>query len=136
MKRKILIMGAAGRDFHNFNVLYRDDPAYQVVAFTATQIPNIDDRRYPPELAGHLYPQGVPIEPEEELVKLIREHQIDDVVFAYSDVLHEYVMHRASTAITAGANFLRLRRRYPQQRHHDADQQHGLRQRRQLRRRL
>ena len=106
MKRKVLIMGAAGRDFHNFNVLYRDDPAYQVVAFTATQIPNIDGRRYPPELAGHLYPEGVPIESEADLAELIRKHQVDDVDFAYSDVSHEYVMHRASLVIAAGANFV------------------------------
>jgi predicted GTPase len=106
MKRKVLIMGAAGRDFHNFNVLYRDNPAYEVVAFTATQIPNIEGRRYPPELAGHLYPDGIPIEPESELVELIRKHQVDEVDFAYSDVSHEYVMHRASMAIAAGANFI------------------------------
>ena len=99
-------MGAAGRDFHNFNVLYRDKPAYQVVAFTATQIPNIEGRHYPPELAGHLYPEGIPIEPESELVELIREHRVDDVDFAYSDVSHDYVMHRASMAIAAGANFI------------------------------
>jgi predicted GTPase len=106
MKSKVLIMGAAGRDFHNFNVLYRDNPAYQVVAFTATQIPNIEGRRYPPELAGHLYPEGIPIEPESELVELVRKHQVDEVDFAYSDVSHEYVMHRASMAIAAGANFI------------------------------
>jgi len=106
MKRKVLIMGAAGRDFHNFNVLYRDKPQYQVIAFTATQIPNIEGRRYPPELAGDLYPKGIPIEPEAELVELIRKHEVDEVDFAYSDVSHEYVMHRASMTIAAGANFI------------------------------
>ena len=106
MKRKVLIMGAAGRDFHNFNVLYRDRPEYEVVAFTATQIPNIEGRRYPPELAGHLYPDGIPIAPESELVELIGKHQVDEVDFAYSDVSHEYVMHRASMVIAAGANFV------------------------------
>ncbi len=101
----VLIMGAAGRDFHNFNVVFRDNPAYRVVAFTATQIPNIEGRRYPPELAGSLYPEGIPIYPEDELPRLVREQNVDVVVFAYSDVSHEYVMHRASTALAAGADF-------------------------------
>ena len=101
-------MGAAGRDFHNFNVVFRDDPRYEVVAFTATQIPNIEGRKYPPELAGPLYPEGIPIFPEAELEQLIREHAVDTVVFAYSDVSHEYVMHRASRALAAGADFLLL----------------------------
>lgn len=105
MPRKVIIMGAAGRDFHNFNVFFRDNPNYQVVAFTATQIPNIEGRRYPPELAGHLYPEGIPIYPEEELPDLIRRYGVDEVVFAYSDVSHEYVMHRASIALAAGADF-------------------------------
>ncbi len=103
--RRVIIMGAAGRDFHNFNVVFRDNPAYQVVAFTATQIPNIEGRRYPPELAGSLYPEGIPIYPEEELPRLIREHDVDVVVFAYSDISHEYVMHRAAIAQAAGADF-------------------------------
>lgn len=107
-KRRVLIMGAAGRDFHNFNTVYRDDPGTEVVAFTATQIPFIDDRTYPAELAGPRYPDGIPIHEESELVRLIREHDVDDVVFSYSDVSHEYVMHQASTAIAAGANFVLL----------------------------
>jgi predicted GTPase len=101
-------MGAAGRDFHNFNVFFRDDPAYEVVAFTATQIPNIDERQYPPELAGELYPDGIPIEPEDDLEALIREHQIDLAVFSYSDVTHEAVMHLGSRAMAAGASYLLL----------------------------
>lgn len=102
---KVIIMGAAGRDFHNFNVYFRDNPAYEVVAFTATQIPNIEGRLYPPALSGALYPKGIPIYPESDLTKLIKEHQIDQVIFAYSDVAHEAVMHRASTAMAAGADF-------------------------------
>ena len=105
MPRRVLIMGAAGRDFHNFNVVYRDDPEHEVVAFTATQIPYIDDRTYPAELAGSRYPNGIPIREEEELTRLIRDLEVDDVVFAYSDVSHEYVMHRASEVLAAGANF-------------------------------
>lgn len=106
--RKVLIMGAAGRDFHNFNVVYRDDPDTEVVAFTATQIPGIEDRRYPAELAGSGYPEGIPIRPEEELSRLIRDLQVDEVVFAYSDVSHQYVMHRASEVLAAGASFTLL----------------------------
>ncbi len=106
--RKVLIMGAAGRDFHNFNVVYRDDPDTEVVAFTATQIPGIEDRRYPAELAGSSYPEGIPIRPEEELARLIRDLQVDEVVFAYSDVSHQYVMHRASEVLAAGASFTLL----------------------------
>jgi predicted GTPase len=98
-------MGAAGRDFHNFNVFYRDNKDYEVVAFTATQIPNIDERKYPAELAGTLYPKGIPIHPESELVKLIKDLKVDQVVFAYSDVPHEYVMHKASIVLAAGADF-------------------------------
>jgi len=105
MPKRVIIMGAAGRDFHNFNVYFRDHPDYQIVAFTATQIPNIEGRRYPPELAGRLYPDGIPIYPEEELTDLIRRYQVDQVVFAYSDVSHEYVMHKASQALVAGADF-------------------------------
>ncbi|MCC6188941.1 MAG: GTPase [Anaerolineales bacterium] len=104
-KTRTLIMGAAGRDFHNFNLVYRDNAAYEVVAFTATQIPNIEGRLYPPELAGRLYPQGVPIYAESELERLIRDLRVDEVVFAYSDVPHVYVMHQASRVLAAGANF-------------------------------
>ncbi|HEX9019238.1 MAG TPA: cyclic 2,3-diphosphoglycerate synthase [Anaerolineaceae bacterium] len=102
---RTIIMGAAGRDFHNFNVFFRDNQAYQVVAFTATQIPNIEGRKYPAELAGALYPQGIAIYPESELERLIKEFKADEVVFAYSDVPHEYVMHRASAVMAAGADF-------------------------------
>ncbi|NPA92878.1 MAG: GTPase, partial [Chloroflexi bacterium] len=102
---RTIIMGAAGRDFHNFNVFFRDNPDYEVVAFTATQIPNIEGRIYPPELAGKQYPKGIPIYPESELTHLIKELQADQVVFAYSDVPHEYVMHKASEVIAAGADF-------------------------------
>ena len=104
-KRRVLIMGAAGRDFHNFNTVYRDDPGTEVVAFTATQIPFINDRRYPAELAGPQYPDGIQIHDESELVRLIHDERVDDVVFAYSDVSHEYVMHTASRVMAAGANF-------------------------------
>jgi predicted GTPase len=102
---RIIIMGAAGRDFHNFNTVFRHDAASRVVAFTATQIPNIDGRRYPSELAGPLYPEGVPIHPEAELPRLVRELQADQVVFAYSDVSHETVMHKASLVLACGADF-------------------------------
>jgi len=101
----VIIMGAAGRDFHNFNVRFRGNPDYQVVAFTAAQIPNITGRVYPPELAGPGYPDGIPIYPEDELARLIKEFEVDRVVFAYSDVSHEYVMHRASMVIACGADF-------------------------------
>jgi predicted GTPase len=104
-RTRVLIAGAAGRDFHNFNLVYRDRPEYEVVAFTATQIPNIDDRRYPAELAGSLYPEGIPILPESALEELVREHEIDSVVFAYSDVTHEHVMHIGSRALAAGASY-------------------------------
>lgn len=103
---RIIIMGAAGRDFHNFNVFFRDNENYEVIAFTATQIPNIEGRLYPPELAGKLYPKGIPIYPESDLTKLIREYKVDQVVFAYSDVFHQDVMHKASTAMSAGADFI------------------------------
>jgi predicted GTPase len=103
--QRVLIAGAAGRDFHDFNTYFRNNEDYQVVAFTATQIPNIDDRRYPASLAGHLYPQGIAIHPESDLENLIREHGIDEVVFSYSDVSHEYVMHLASRVLAAGAGF-------------------------------
>jgi predicted GTPase len=102
---KIIIMGAGGRDFHDFNVAYRNDPDTEVVAFTATQIPGIDSRVYPPVLAGERYPQGIPIRPEDELTELIREHDVDEVVLAYSDLKHETVMHKASIVLAAGADF-------------------------------
>jgi predicted GTPase len=108
MPRRLLIMGAAGRDFHNFNVVYRGDPNTEVVAFTATQIPFIDERTYPASLAGEGYPNGIPIHVEDELTKLITDLQVDDVVFSYSDVAHEYVMHKASEVLAAGANFVLL----------------------------
>ncbi len=104
-RTRVIIMGAAGRDFHDFNVVYRDDPSTEVVSFTATQIPGIDDRRYPPELAGELYPEGIPIAPEEDLEELILEYDADLVIFSYSDVPHETVMHAASRAMSAGADF-------------------------------
>ena len=101
-------MGAAGRDFHNFNVCFRDNPEYEVIAFTATQIPNIAGRQYPSLLAGKLYPAGIPIESEQKLASLIKFHKIDEVVFSYSDVSHEYVMHKASLVNAAGARFTLL----------------------------
>ncbi len=104
-RTRVLIAGAAGRDFHNFNLVYRGRPEYDVVAFTATQIPNIDGRVYPAALAGSLYPDGIPILPESALEQLIREHEIDEVVFAYSDVTHEHVMHIGSRALAAGASY-------------------------------
>jgi len=108
MSRRVLIMGAAGRDFHNFNTVFREDAGTNVVAFTATQIPFINDRRYPPSLAGPHYPDGIQIYDESELVRLIDELDVDDVVFSYSDVKHEYVMHKASIVAAAGANFVLL----------------------------
>lgn len=107
-RKRVIIMGAAGRDFHNFNVFYRDKEEYEVVAFTATQIPNIDGRIYPPELAGKLYPDGIPIFHENELTELIKKYKVDEVVFAYSDVTFEHVMTKASEANAAGANFILL----------------------------
>ncbi len=108
MTQNVLIMGAAGRDFHNFNTYFRDKKEYNVVGFTATQIPNIEGRTYPKELAGKLYPKGIPIYPESDLTKLIKEKKVDVVVFSYSDVPHEYVMHKGSEVLAAGANFLML----------------------------
>ncbi len=102
---RAIIMGAAGRDFHNFNTYFRDNDRYEIVAFTAAQIPNIDGRRYPRELAGGLYPEGIPITPESELAQLIEDNDVGQVVFAYSDVPHEYVMHQASLVIACGADF-------------------------------
>lgn len=104
-RTRVLILGAAGRDFHNFNVVYRDNEAFEVVGFTATQIPDIAGRKYPAALAGRLYPAGIPIYDEADMARLIRELKVDEVVFAYSDVPHEYVMHKASAAMAAGANF-------------------------------
>lgn len=104
--KKVVIVGAAGRDFHNFNVCYRDNPEYDVVAFTAAQIPDIAGRRYPAELAGSLYPEGIPIYEESQLTELIKTHDIDQAVFAYSDLHHTQVMHLASQAIAAGADFV------------------------------
>lgn len=102
---RVLIMGAAGRDFHNFNTVFRDNPAYNVVAFTATQIPDIEGRMYPACLAGKLYPNGIPIYAEEELEELIKKHNVDQVVFAYSDTYYNNLMHKASRALAAGADF-------------------------------
>ncbi|MDH3457853.1 MAG: cyclic 2,3-diphosphoglycerate synthase [Gemmatimonadota bacterium] len=108
MTQRVVILGAAGRDFHNFNVYFRGNPEYEVVAFTAAQIPDIDDRRYPPELSGDQYPDGIAIEAERDLPRIIREGKIDLAVFSYSDVSHEHVMHVASIAMAAGASFLLL----------------------------
>ena len=108
MKRRVIIMGAAGRDFHNFNVYFRDQEDYEVVAFTATQIPDIEGRTYPPELAGSLYPNGIPIHPEGELAELIDRLDVDIVVFGYSDVSNQYVMERSATVNAAGADFMLL----------------------------
>src|ERR687892_1517777 len=104
-RTRVLIAGAAGRDFHNFNLVYRGREEYEVVAFTATQIPNIDGRVYPAALAGELYPDGIRIVPEEELAELVRSENVDEVVFAYSDVTHEHVMHVGSIAMAAGGAF-------------------------------
>lgn len=106
--KRVIIMGAAGRDFHNFNTYYRQNPHYHVVAFTATQIPNIEGRTYPPELAGRPYPKGIPIYPESELASLIRENEVEEVAFSYSDIAHEEVMHKASLVLAAGADFVLL----------------------------
>jgi predicted GTPase len=105
MIEKVIIMGAAGRDFHNFNIYFRDNSRYKVIAFTATQIPNIEGRLYPPELSGNFYPDGIPIYPEEQLAELIRQHKIDLVAFSYSDVPHTEVMHKASLVMAEGSDF-------------------------------
>src|SRR5512147_607612 len=105
MPIKTLIMGAAGRDFHNFNTFFRGNKDYEVVAFTATQIPDIEGRVYPKELAGDLYPKGIPIRGEEELLDLIKKYSVEQVVFSYSDVPHEYVMHKGAMVNAAGADF-------------------------------
>ena len=104
-RTNVLIMGAAGRDFHNFNVFFRDNETYNVVAFTATQIPNIDGRIYPAELAGKLYPNGIKIYEESELVSLIKNLKVDEVIFSYSDVTYDYVMTKASIVNAAGVSF-------------------------------
>lgn len=106
MIEKVIIMGAAGRDFHNFNVYFKDNPHYRVIGFTAAQIPNIEGRLYPPELAGKLYPKGVPIYSEDELTDLIRKHKVDLVAFSYSDIPHTEVMHKASLVMAGGADFV------------------------------
>ncbi len=108
MQRRVVIMGAGGRDFHNFNTYYRGDRRHKVVAFTATQIPNIEGRAYPAELAGEGYPNGIPIEPESQLGEIIKRHGVHEVVFSYSDVSHEHVMHKASAVLAAGASFTLL----------------------------
>jgi predicted GTPase len=107
-QKRVVIMGAAGRDFPNFNVVFRDDPSIEVVAFTAAQIPGIAERRYPTELAGARYPDGIPIYSETQLAELVSRERIDQVVFAYSDVTHLHVMHQASIALAAGADFTLL----------------------------
>ncbi len=114
MPIKTLIMGAAGRDFHNFNAFFRGNKDYEVVAFTATQIPDIDDRRYPRQLAGDLYPKGIPIYAEDELPKLIKKYDVEQVIFAYSDVPYEYVMHKAALVNALGADFRLMGTRYTQ----------------------
>ncbi len=106
MVEKVIIMGAAGRDFHNFNVYFKDNPRYRVIAFTATQIPDIEGRRYPAELAGRMYPEGIPIFPEEDLRQLIETHKVDLVAFSYSDIAYVDLMHKASVAMAAGADFI------------------------------
>lgn len=111
VKKRILIMGAAGRDFHNFNTVYRNNESYEVVAFTAAQIPNILNRKYPASLAGELYPSGIPIYDEKDLANLIVELKIDDVVFSYSDIAYEELMHKSALVNTAGANFVLLGRK-------------------------
>src|SRR4051812_33305596 len=105
MAKNVLILGAAGRDFHNFNVVFRHDPDYTVVAFTATQIPDIAGRKYPPQLSGPLYPEGIPIVEENEMERVIRERDVDVVVFSYSDISYATLMHLASRAAAAGADF-------------------------------
>src|SRR5690625_341765 len=110
-KKNVIIIGAAGRDFHNFNTYYRGNDNYNVVAFTATQIPNIDGRKYPAELAGELYPDGIPIYPQEELGDLIEKLDVDECVFAYSDVHYEDVMRVSAFVNAAGADFTLLDRK-------------------------
>ncbi len=111
-RTRVLIMGAAGRDFHNFNVYFRDNSQYEVAAFTAAQIPDIEGRVYPPELAGEFYPEGIPIYSEDELDALIRDQKIDQVIFAYSDIPHREVMHKASIVNASGADFIIIGAQY------------------------
>ena len=106
MVESVIIMGAAGRDFHNFNIYFKDNPRYKVIGFTAAQIPDIDGRQYPAELAGRLYPQGIKIYQEDELSQLIRDNKVDLVAFSYSDVPHTKVMHKAAIAMAEGADFI------------------------------
>lgn len=113
-RTRVLILGAAGRDFHDFNMAFRQDPSVEVVAFTAAQIPGIDGRRYPPELAGPHYPEGIPIEDEARLEELLAAQEVHEVAFSYSDVSHEHVMHMASRVLAAGAGFRLLGRRQTQ----------------------
>ena len=103
--KNVMILGAAGRDFHNFNVVFRSQPGFRVVGFTATQIPGIADRSYPAALAGPSYPDGIPIFPEKDLEDLIAQLHVDTVVFSYSDISHQNLMHLASRAVAAGADF-------------------------------
>ena len=112
MIENVIIMGAAGRDFHNFNVYFRDNKRYNVVCFTATQIPDIDGRQYPPEIAGSMYPEGIPIKSDEKLMDLIKENKIDLVAFSYSDIPHTEVMHKASQVAAAGADFIIIGAQY------------------------
>ncbi|HNR44142.1 MAG TPA: GTPase, partial [Methanofastidiosum sp.] len=105
MKKKVIIMGAAGRDFHDFNTYFRDNPKYEVVCFTATQIPDIEDRVYPKELAGSLYPNGIPIYSESRLRELIKRYNVDKVFLSYSDISHNYVMDKASVVLSSCADF-------------------------------
>src|SRR4030042_1111241 len=105
-REKVVIMGAAGRDFHNFNVYFRENPNYEVVAFTAIQIPNIDSRKYPPELSGKIYPEGIPIYPESDLPMIVEKFDIDKVVFAYSDVSQGYVIKKAIWVLSMGPDFM------------------------------
>ena len=114
MPIKTIIMGAAGRDFHNFNTFFRGNRDYDVAAFTATQIPDIEGRLYPHELAGELYPKGIPIRAEEELPELIKQHGVEQVIFAYSDVPYEYVMHKAALVNSLGADFRLMGTKYTQ----------------------
>ncbi|HCZ06238.1 MAG: hypothetical protein PWP37_222 [Thermotogota bacterium] len=113
-RKRVIIMGAAGRDFHNFNTYFRNNPDYEVVAFTATQIPDIAGRKYPAELAGELYPDGIPIEDEKDLPRLIREYDVDEVILAYSDLSHQYVMERAAIVLACGADFRLMGPKYTQ----------------------
>ncbi|MBW1958468.1 MAG: GTPase [Deltaproteobacteria bacterium] len=106
MVEKVIIMGAAGRDFHNFNIYFKNNHRYKVIAFTAAQIPDIENRQYPPQLSGELYPNGIPVYPENELADLVRQHKVDLVAFSYSDISHVELMHRASVAMAGGADFI------------------------------